>query len=139
MQASTVPPLAHEIACSGPRPPNTTATRILRFWLTLAPLCSRSSICSCHASGFVVGDRRGGEARRRRVLPELATPGGFRGVVPPGRHGRRAGGVFPPSRREAGAGGSGGSPPGMYSGGSSPRANTVQGLVHVCDQVLGVL
>ena len=38
MQASTVPPLAHEIACSGPRPPNTTATRILRFWFTPAPL-----------------------------------------------------------------------------------------------------
>src|SRR5258708_36426872 len=131
MQASTVPPLAHEIACSGPRPPNTTATRILRFWLTLAPLCSRSSICSCQSIGLVVGDRRRGEARRRRVLPELATRGGFRGVVPPGRHGRRAGGVFPPSRREAAGGGARGSPPGLFSGGACPRAPSHPGLRRV--------
>src|SRR6266545_1020065 len=45
MLASTVPPLAHEIACSGPRPPNTTATRILRSEFTPAPPCCLTLCC----------------------------------------------------------------------------------------------
>ena len=51
----------------------------------------------------------------------------------------RAEGVFPPSQQFAGAGGSGGSPPGEQSGGSSPRASTAPHQVGTVLAELGEL
>ena len=56
-----------------------------------------------------------------RASGDLTVTGSGAGAVP--GEGGRAEGVSPPSRGMAGAGGSGGSPPGEQSGGSPPRAS----------------
>jgi xanthine dehydrogenase accessory factor len=73
-------------------------------------------------SAAATGDDAGavpGEAGRAEG--ELLATGSGAGAVP--GEGGRAEGVSPPSRGLAGAGGSGGSPPGEQSGGSPPRTS----------------